>query len=158
MTLQVSYLSMTRNLLLVSSIALTTCLVGCGGGPVKPATPALFKISGKVTLDGEPLKSGSIIFAPVSGAAQTSCAIIDGEYSGSGDKGGHSGGKYHIQLFGFDGSKDNPNSKGGFPLWKGAHTVEKDLDKADMEGVNFDITRDEVGEKPEIPADPWENT
>src|SRR5262245_39243291 len=48
---------------------------GCGGSPVA-------KVHGTVTLDGKPVKDGSIEFFPIDGKGQTAAvAIKDGAYS-----------------------------------------------------------------------------
>ena len=66
-------------------LALSVCFVlsGCGG----PDNRA--KVSGTVTLNGEPLATGSISFVPAEGNTGPSSggAIADGKYSVPGDKG-----------------------------------------------------------------------
>ncbi|WZO97628.1 hypothetical protein EP7_004670 [Isosphaeraceae bacterium EP7] len=55
-------------------------LVGCGGELEGPPREA---ISGKVTLDGQPLKKGLITFTPSAGGSDlvVSGLVIDGEYT-----------------------------------------------------------------------------
>ncbi|WP_339733340.1 hypothetical protein [uncultured Gimesia sp.] len=61
---------------IVNSIALFS-LVGCGG----PAgDPDLIPVQGTVTLDGQPLKTGIIGFAPESGQAASTGKIEDGDF------------------------------------------------------------------------------
>lgn len=134
-------------------------LVSCGGAEGDNAGLTRFDISGEITLDGEPVKAGEIHFLPADGRAKSQTAIKDGKYTASGEGSGHLGGKYQIQILGFDGEDNPANMNKGFPLWKGSYNAEEmDLDEGDMEGVNFNISRDEVGPAPEHNADPWEDT
>ena len=68
-------------------LVLFTITLGCGGGSKGPLTAV---VSGKVTLDGEPLADGSINFIPADGKGTPSGAkIAKGYYSASvplGDK------------------------------------------------------------------------
>lgn len=63
-----------------SCIALVTALLtGCGGGSKHPRTAA---VSGKVTFDGKPLETGSLLFVPVGGGPSAQGQInADGTYS-----------------------------------------------------------------------------
>ncbi len=65
-----------RNVLRRSVFA---CLMIAGCGDAGPKT---YPISGKVTLDGQPLKEGDIIFSLVDGSAGPgSGKVVDGAYS-----------------------------------------------------------------------------
>jgi hypothetical protein len=44
-----------------------TVLVSCSSGCLNPAFPALHQVQGAVTLDGEPVKGGSVRFVPSAG-------------------------------------------------------------------------------------------
>ena len=56
--------------------------VGCGGGGAKG--PAMHSVAGTVTLDGQPLSQGSIVFDPADGkGTATSCGIKDGAFKGT---------------------------------------------------------------------------
>ncbi|QDT99077.1 hypothetical protein [Gimesia aquarii] len=60
-------------------VCLIGAIVGCGGSSDGPAK---FPVSGKVTLDGEPLAEGDIIFRDVEGSAASAAGKIEeGEYS-----------------------------------------------------------------------------
>lgn len=76
-----------------------TTLIGCGDG---------IPVSGKVTLDGEPLAAGVIKFVPAAGvdAPTTSTSITDGGYAfGSSD--GPSAGIYAVEIY-----RDDPVPEG----------------------------------------------
>ncbi|QDU11698.1 hypothetical protein [Gimesia aquarii] len=64
---------------ILSAFLILTCLagmiVGCGGSSDGPAT---FPVSGKVTLDGEPLAEGDIIFRDIEGIAASAAGKIKG--------------------------------------------------------------------------------
>lgn len=47
---------------LLSFLVAAFTLAGCGGGPTD--APKTFKVTGMVTLDGQPVESGSIVFVP----------------------------------------------------------------------------------------------
>ncbi|MCC7418867.1 MAG: hypothetical protein IT428_01170 [Planctomycetaceae bacterium] len=70
---------MTRALLLFSPAILVAVLLGCGGS--NPGPPRAV-VSGKVTLDDQPIEEGSIAFIPMGGTqGPTSGAEIkNGEY------------------------------------------------------------------------------
>ncbi|QDU31857.1 hypothetical protein ETAA8_70180 [Anatilimnocola aggregata] len=51
-----------------------TCLLGCGGSGQKA-------IRGEVSLDGEPVDGGSIMFVPAAAGKSGSAAIVAGKYS-----------------------------------------------------------------------------
>jgi hypothetical protein len=66
----------------ISFGVLTACLAltaaGCGGGG---DGPKLYSVSGKVTLDGEPVKEGRILFRMTGGNGRSySAPITDGSY------------------------------------------------------------------------------
>jgi hypothetical protein len=66
---------LTRHALLLGGFLALICLVGCSEG--SKAT-----VSGKVTLDGAPLKEGLIRFLPADGKSQNADAPIkDGQYT-----------------------------------------------------------------------------
>lgn len=70
---------MTRVLSMLSPVLLGVVLLGCGG--VDPGPPRAV-VSGKVTLDDQPIEEGSITFIPMGGTqGPTSGAKIEnGEY------------------------------------------------------------------------------
>ena len=54
-------------------------LSGCGGG--EDNTPPLFAVRGTVTLDGQPLPTGEVLFVPVDGHGRPDAGkIADGKY------------------------------------------------------------------------------
>jgi len=60
--------------LLVLTVAIVT--TGCSQGPPK------FEVSGNVTLDGEPITTGSVMFMPADGSRDVSRGdIADGRYT-----------------------------------------------------------------------------
>jgi hypothetical protein len=69
-------LRVIRHFLCLSSFVVT--LVACSSSPEKGT------VSGKVTLDGQPLKSGLIRFVPVDGLTPTSdTTIVEGNFTAS---------------------------------------------------------------------------
>jgi len=138
-------------------LSVSLLLVGCGGED-DDAAVTRFDISGEIKLDGEPVKAGEIHFLPADGRAKSQTSIVDGKYHASGKGAGHLGGKYQIQIIGFDGADNPTNMNQGFPLWTGTYGEDKDLEEGNMEGVDFNISRDEVGPAPERAADPWDET
>ncbi len=80
---------------LLSSVLFLTLLAicGCGGGRAG--------ISGKVTLDGEPIENGLIRFIPIEGtnAPSGGSAITNGAYQVPVDK-GLMAGKYRVEITG----------------------------------------------------------
>jgi hypothetical protein len=58
----------------LASTLMSLVLAGCGGGGIK--------LSGKVTLDGQPLESGSVTFSPEDGQGQpVGGGIEEGEFT-----------------------------------------------------------------------------
>ncbi|MFZ5832236.1 MAG: carboxypeptidase regulatory-like domain-containing protein [Planctomycetota bacterium] len=84
-----------RKLVLLASLLLF--LVGCG-----PGGPELADVTGKVTLDGNPLPSARVEFSPVDEGLSSSSAITDssGNYvlGFSRDRKGAMPGKYRVQI------------------------------------------------------------
>ncbi|BBO30822.1 hypothetical protein PLANPX_0434 [Lacipirellula parvula] len=62
-----------RSSLLLAILA--CCLLGCGDG-----RPTRVPISGKITVDGQPLKFGVIVFKPATGRASSGRLDADGRY------------------------------------------------------------------------------
>jgi hypothetical protein len=53
-------------------------LTGCGGVSDEPA---LLGVSGKVTLDGKPLETGTVLFVPLDGKGRADAGpVVKGEY------------------------------------------------------------------------------
>lgn len=64
---------------LFSFLLLLTLLSGSGCGKTDPLNRQA--VSGKITLNGEPLKAGTIEFAPVENGTSSGATISNGEYS-----------------------------------------------------------------------------
>lgn len=64
-------------------------LVGCGEAPDEG--PPRVNVSGKITLDGQPVVSGGIFFQPKDGGPGAGCAIKDGLFTTDGGKGAVAG-------------------------------------------------------------------
>ena len=58
-------------------IVTLACLAGCGG----PAHPEVGRVSGVVTLDGQPLPAATVMFQPTSGRASIATTDSAGKYS-----------------------------------------------------------------------------
>jgi hypothetical protein len=160
MKLKPRFTSIRNRFAMFGLLLLGTCLLaGCGDKGDGLGGPPLYSISGKITLDGELVKAGSINFVPLDGRAKSSAVIKDGEYSiTSGERIGHQGGKYQIHIKGFDGATNPVNMNMGFPLWAGSFREERDLEAADLENIDFEISSDDVPAAPERPDDPFEDT
>ncbi len=62
---------------MVSLCVIGAAAMGCGA----PAGPKKFQVTGKVTLDGQPIQKGYIIFQPVkAGDPPEGAEILDGKY------------------------------------------------------------------------------
>ena len=135
-------------------LLLTVCLVGCDDAPAGPAT---FKVSGKVTFDGEPVPAGMVIFVKEKGNVRVACAIEDGYYETQDGK-GHLGGKYSVQIDAKDGVKTDV-SFNGTPMWSSGWATEVDLSEA-SEKKDFDIPKSEVRmlQPGDIADDPLDRT
>jgi hypothetical protein len=70
--------------LVVTNCLAVVCLsaIGCGGGPKGNGQPTS-KLTGSVTIDGTPVKTGQLQFMPDGGgqALPTSAEIVDGKYT-----------------------------------------------------------------------------
>jgi len=61
----------------LGSFILLGVLAGCG----QPSGPELYDVSGAVTLDGQPVKNGEVVFRAEDGQGQTAAGkIVDGRY------------------------------------------------------------------------------
>lgn len=109
-----------------------TFLTGCGGP--SESGPERFRVFGKVTFSGQPVKAGTIYFQPTTGPAG-SAQIVDGTYDTSNGQ-GIVGGPHKIMIEGFDGA-GSTDGELGKPIFN-PQTIEEDLPKADTE-KNFDI-------------------
>ena len=58
-------------------IAMLVCLAGCGG----PEHPEVGRVSGVVTLDGQPLAEATVMFQPTNGRASIATTDSAGKYS-----------------------------------------------------------------------------
>ena len=67
-------------MLLAGLLAGTAAAGGCG--PAKPKENARAQVSGAITFDKQPLKTGNIVFDPGDGTPPTSLDILDGKYEG----------------------------------------------------------------------------
>lgn len=80
-----------------SLLAASLLTAGCGGGD---GYGERFPVSGRVTLDGEPLEEGRIVFIPLdatAGSPGASGAITGGQYDIPAEA-GPSLGKYRVQI------------------------------------------------------------
>jgi hypothetical protein len=58
-------------------IATLACLAGCGG----PEHPEVGRVSGVITLDGQPLADATVMFQPTNGRASVATSDSAGKYS-----------------------------------------------------------------------------
>jgi hypothetical protein len=81
-------------------IVLLVLLAGCNG-------PEFGNVSGKVTLDGEPLVGGTVQFQPDGGSPAIGVTDEQGRYElkWSSDQGGAPVGKHKVRITSFDESK-----------------------------------------------------
>ncbi len=71
---------MKKTFAAVAAVALFA-LVGCG--PDKPKEQEKAKVSGKVSLDGKPLTTGTVVFDASNGQPSSVINILDGKYEGN---------------------------------------------------------------------------
>ncbi len=86
----------------IVSIAILPCMVGC--------RPTMQKITGKVSVDGEPLTSGSVAFYPTAGGTSRSVPLSsDGTFllSSTDPQGGLATGEYKV-VIATDAVEGNP--------------------------------------------------
>ncbi len=118
------------SLTITSAVILFCCVAGCG--------EKLSTVSGKVTYDGKPLKSGVITFVPDfskgNNGGGTAAEIIDGKYELQ-SKFGITGGAYHVTISGNDGvvAEDFPVGKPLFPDYKIDHEFVKGENSLDVD-------------------------
>lgn len=74
------------------AIAVSFVMPGCGD-----EGPARQPVSGTITLDGKPLASGSITFAPLEGTTAATAEVRDGTY-GVGQSEGLAPGRYQVEI------------------------------------------------------------
>ena len=90
----------------MSQLALRVCmlsvLVVCGCGKTDPLHRQA--VSGKITLNGEPLKAGSIEFSPVENGSPSGASIQEGSYAIPQEK-GLPPGDYLVRINASDGSE-----------------------------------------------------
>ncbi len=79
----------------------TTVLAGCGSGP------KLYHVSGRLTLDGQPIPAGYVYFEPDAAKGNDGTGgfaeVKDGRYDTRNRGKGVIGGPHHVRLAGFDG-------------------------------------------------------
>jgi hypothetical protein len=83
-----------------------SALAGCGGGP---AGPELGAVSGKVTLDGQPLPNATVVFQPDNGRASTATTDASGNYAlqFSADEQGAVVGKHTVRILTYEAPFDD---------------------------------------------------
>jgi len=137
-----------------SSLLLAVCLAGCSGDSEGETG---FKVSGKVTFDGEPVPAGMVVFFKEETQARVACVLTDGYYETQDGK-GHLGGKYEVQITAKDGVPVASDPQGTF-LWMERWATEVDLKEA-SETKDFDVPKSEVKlpQPGDIPEDPLDRT
>lgn len=97
--------------------------IGCSQGE------KLYRVSGTVTHNGQPIPKGLIHFDPQAEGPQGFANIVQGKYDTAQQGKGIRGGAYNIRVNGFDGieAPEAPFGKGLFPEYTGtAELPEKD--------------------------------
>lgn len=98
---------------MLSVLCLAMLAAGCGGGAAGDA-PETYPVTGKVTMDGQPVPEGSMIFEDPAGKDRSFGAMIkDGEFSTE-----MTPGKKKVQITATRQSKDKtePGPAGGDPV------------------------------------------
>lgn len=91
-------------------VVLLATTAGCGGGS-KYEGPPRVAVSGKITLDGQPLRTGIIAFvAEDKNQRTTSTPFANGQYSFPEGKGPHQG-KYKVVISGNAGTESSGDSE-----------------------------------------------
>lgn len=78
--------------LLAGIVPFTPALIGCGD-PGPPRLP----VAGSITLDGKPLASGSVVFAPLDGMTAAVAEVKDGAYRVASSR-GPAPGRYQVEV------------------------------------------------------------
>jgi len=81
---------------LALSLALALCGTGAGCGE-SDGLGAHVPVSGKITLDGQPLKTGHIVFSPLEVGRGAQASIVDGAYTVPKSR-GPSPGPYRVEI------------------------------------------------------------
>ena len=122
-------------------IILSALIVGCGG---KGDRPDLARVTGKVTLDGEPLPKVDVIFGPVSGRSSSAVTNEKGEYTLEYmyKVPGAKIGQHYVSIkthFDDDASPKAINNKEKIPAKYNTKTELKEEVKAGSNVINFDL-------------------
>lgn len=113
---------------------MTSSLIGCGGG-----TDGRISVSGTVTLDGEPLQSGSIIFYQGAGSAGVG-TIENGSFTVS-EAGGSEGvqpGSYKVAIESWEVTPGDVNDQGEI-VAAGKSRIPKKYNSAKTSGLTIDV-------------------
>lgn len=94
----VSFLSGSAWLARAGIVCLAFTLVGCGGDGVERSA-----VSGSVTLNGEPVEQGMILFSPLGEGPSAGGNIEQGQYKIEGDR-GPSPGNYRVEIRAYRGT------------------------------------------------------
>ncbi len=113
-------------------------LVACVCGGCAPSDPQFLPVQGKVDVNGEPLKTGLVVFIPDAAAGNAATeefrgVIKDGSYSLTGEKDGALAGAYKIAVFASEGVD---STKEPTPL------VDAKYNKADTSGLKAVVKAD----------------
>jgi hypothetical protein len=113
-------------------------LIASAGIGCTPSGPQYLPVQGKVTVNGEPLKTGLVVFIPDSAAGNASTeefrgVIKDGSYTLTGEKDGALAGAYRIAVFASEGAD---STKEPTPL------VDAKYNKADTSGLKAVVKPD----------------
>jgi hypothetical protein len=115
---------MLRFAVLLSACALLSA--GCGSSD-HAAAPSRYRVSGKVTFNGQPVPAGTIYFETSQGPAGFA-VISKGKFDTKKGK-GVIGGPHKVLIEGFDGQGANPGEP-GTPLFR-PYRIQADLPQTD---------------------------
>lgn len=113
-------------LLVMGMVMFSLSVQGCG---TKAQGPELFQLTGKVTVNGEPIPAGTIELVPDASKGNQGPWVLltvrDGKYS-TDKRNGIVGGPYKARIEVFDGKPTDPSQELGNPVGP-PHSVEVEL-------------------------------
>lgn len=123
--------------------ALALIAIGCGDS-------GRYRVSGRVTFDGQPVPTGAVTFLPLGGGDRDRsagfCRIESGQFDSRGGRSPMEG-RHRVMITGFDGNaytskigdlvEDHPE---GRPLFA-THVVEVDIPRAQGTVLDFEVPK-----------------
>ena len=120
-----------------ATIVLLCCLVTCGCGGADQLNTA--DVSGAVTLDGQPLAKGMVIFTPAAGRGATGTIQSDGTYT-LGTYGSSDGAVLGKHMVAVVAREELPGGEGPMQVRAGPSLIPELYGDAATSGLSFEVT------------------